>query len=145
MIYAGHWENGDRHGSGTEYQDTPQKYYVGQWKNGHHNGQGRDVLNGSTNYYEGHFVNGLRDGTGRLQLHDNYTYEGGWSKDEMHGFGKLKMSYKYEGNRLDEYRYDGNWDKNMFHGQVRQTFLCGFFIKICVTIIKNSREQKPVI
>ena len=53
VIYSGQWEDGLRHGFGTEYQDTPRVYYKGQWKAGQHHGKGRDVLDGEANYYEG--------------------------------------------------------------------------------------------
>jgi hypothetical protein len=80
--------------------------------------------------YIGYTKDGMKDGKGKL-LTLEYVYEGEFSKDYFHGFGKYENSdMTYEGNyvngmkngngtqilKKDEYKYIGEWKNDNKHG-----------------------------
>ena len=83
--------------------------------------------------YEGNLVNGKRDGTGKLISFDRkrVIYEGEWSHDKPHGFGKKLFSNgdQHHGHYRDGIRegwgtylysngdkYQGTWKSGHMHG-----------------------------
>ena len=59
--------------------------------------------------YEGEKLIGKRHGKGVYYYKEGYRYEGGWTEDQMSGFGVLWLDGDYKW-------YEGDWKDNNFHG-----------------------------
>ena len=57
MLYSGHWENGKKHGKGTDYRNG-QKWYEGKFKDGEWNGKGTLYNDDGTIKWKGKFKDG---------------------------------------------------------------------------------------
>jgi len=118
--YDGEYKDGLRHGVGTHYYTSGDKY-LGEWEHGVQTGKGvftysdgsthrgyykGGVYNGSGRFtrpngtkYKGNFLEGEFHGKGVLTLPDGTIYDGLWKNGQMNGLGKLFLSngIVYEG------------------------------------------------
>jgi hypothetical protein len=84
--YVGEWEDGKRHGKGTQYHWLFR--YVGDWKNDEYNGIGTlnsdELIDG---IYTGSWKDGKRHGKGELISNSFFHYKGEWKNGNRHGEG----------------------------------------------------------
>ncbi len=104
--YEGTWQNGVRHGSGTqEYADGGR--FQGFWLEGLRSGLGNmRYADGST--YSGDWVADKRQGFGVLNGRRGSHYDGSWQADKRHGYGT-----EFHPNYV---RYEGMWAAGKRHG-----------------------------
>jgi hypothetical protein len=111
-IYTGQWEEGGRHGFGTNYdEDGTTIDYEGQWE-GNQCKRGK-FFHGDTLEYEGGFDgNHDFDGEGTKYHEDGTTpmYTGEWACNWRCGEGK---SFRADGTL----EYDGEWEENLRWGE----------------------------
>ena len=63
-------------------------------------------------YYSGNFKNGKKEGKGKFFFTGQYSYEGQWKNDRLHGKGILKVwgtDEKFEGYFKDDLKIKGTW------------------------------------
>ncbi|ODN03851.1 Junctophilin-3 [Orchesella cincta] len=84
-MYEGQWQNGKRHGLGTEYRG--RWTYRGEWTQGFKGRYGVRQATASNAKYEGTWANGLQDGYGSETYADGGTYQGQWLRGLRHGYG----------------------------------------------------------
>eukprot|EP00657_Telonema_sp_P-1_P007836 TRINITY_DN28110_c0_g1_i1.p2 TRINITY_DN28110_c0_g1~~TRINITY_DN28110_c0_g1_i1.p2 ORF type:complete len:100 (-),score=36.93 TRINITY_DN28110_c0_g1_i1:77-376(-) len=65
--------------------------YKGEWENGLRHGQGTQKLPGGGTYSGGWRKNQYH-GTGRLSQHDGLEYDGEWCEHQRHGYGTQKYA-----------------------------------------------------
>ncbi|CAG7837111.1 unnamed protein product [Allacma fusca] len=83
--FEGQWQNGKRHGLGTEYRG--RWTYRGEWTQGFKGRYGVRQATASNAKYEGTWANGLQDGYGSETYADGGTYQGQWLRGLRHGYG----------------------------------------------------------
>jgi len=114
-MYNGLWESDKRAGKGSYSLLDPKTkeyrtIYYGEWRDDMKDGNGifyyaHDV----ESYYEGNWSCDKRHGFGKMFFPDGSIYEGGWVDDQEHGRGTLYLS---NGDV-----YDGQWEHGVKHGQ----------------------------
>ena len=91
-MYSGRLEKGTLQGEGKLYDSEGVLSYEGQIKDGERNGSGKEYDDGIL-VYEGQFVSGLYSGNGKSYDGGQLAYEGQFSNGLFSGYGK-----RYDGN-----------------------------------------------
>uniref|UniRef100_A0A7S1JU65 MORN repeat-containing protein 5 n=1 Tax=Vitrella brassicaformis TaxID=1169539 RepID=A0A7S1JU65_9ALVE len=151
-LYEGEWRDGERHGTGKEFDGSI--VCDGQWNNNQRHGQGQEFTQ-QICVYTGSWLNGKRHGRGKeVDSRRQLVYEGDWANGEKtyRGEGKVRcMELKgdrgkplgsYSGEVLDgkphgegelleskedmygsrRVIYNGRWKHGKWHGDGRASF-----------------------
>jgi len=124
--------------------------YEGDWLNGKYHGKGELTL-GSGKYeeekYIGDFKNGFKDGVGTYFHKNGSKYEGQWKKDKPHGKGIFNWSSggRYEGDfkmglkhGWGKEKLSGKWDGDKYEGEYKFGEMTGKGIYL----FKNGKKIK---
>lgn len=145
-MYEGQRKDGQRDGTGCEYDEEGHLVYEGGWKNGLRHGYGKEWYTDSgTLHYVGHWVEGKKNGYCEEYVEDDLgVYKGDWKDDRRHGMGKWfsitssgATVLVYDGEFVNDDRhgtgtefhsdgsvsYVGQWERDGRHG-TGQTFYC---------------------
>jgi len=126
--YEGEYKDGLRHGVGTHYYTSGDKY-LGEWEHGVQTGKGVFTYSdGST--HRGYYKGGVYNGSGRFTHPDGTKYKGNFLEGEFHGKGVLTLP--------DGEKYDGMWDNGKKCGYGKLTTLDG---KECIGEFKNNLQH----
>ena len=97
--YDGEYKDGLRHGVGTHYYTSGDKYF-GEWEYGVQTGKGVfTYVDGSI--HSGYYKDGVYNGSGRFTHPNGTKYKGNFLEGEFHGMGVLTLP--------DGEKYDGIW------------------------------------
>jgi len=129
VLYKGQFENGLKHGYGTE--NSKLCIYEGFYINNLKHGIGRILFNKLEEIYEGEFFEDKITGIGTLTWKNNDKYVGQFIDKKMHGFGTYYWTdgSQYEGEYCDNIKigkgifkwnngnvYEGLFLKGVPHG-----------------------------
>lgn len=127
LTYKGEFQDGQRHGFGTETRANGQEY-IGGWSKDKYEGKGSLTLEDKS-VHEGAFVNGKLHGTGSVKT-STFSYFGQFRQGVYHGQGALQtVSGTYRGNfywGVQNGQGTYTWSNgDIFTGVWRKGYRCG--------------------
>lgn len=81
-VYKGYWQQGKKHGQGTQTYQKDQRRYSGQWKNNLYHGEGA-LYFPDKSYFEGKFYAGEKHGKGKFVDPQGDEYDEEWEDGEI--------------------------------------------------------------
>lgn len=118
-IYEGHWNNGLKHGKGT--QSSPEVIFTGEWVDGKVQGFGKLILIDGSYSYEGHFENDKPHGEGTVTYPTGHKLIGrNRGGLPLPGYGVLESP--------DGTKYEFETEKSLYIGAIQNEKKHGFGI-----------------
>ena len=108
-FHVGKYENGKRHGPGTEFDKNGKILQTGTWKDG-------ELL--GTQQAPFSKIEDCDEGYADITYDDGNRYEGDCKNGARNGHGKITFESGVHGTR-----YEGNWLDGSYHGQGKFTYV----------------------